>query len=151
MNILISACLLGVNTKYNGGNNKVEKLTELVKDVAFIPVCPEQLGGLPTPRHPAEIIQGNEKLSIVNNQGESVTSQFVKGAEETLKIAKLYDCKYAILKERSPSCGSSKVYDGSFQGKVRNGKGVAATLLQDNGIKVFSEENIDDFLIEITK
>ncbi|MGB7604523.1 MAG: DUF523 domain-containing protein [Lutisporaceae bacterium] len=151
MNILISACLLGVNTRYNGGNNKVEKLTDLVKDVTFIPVCPEQLGGLPTPRHPAEIIQGNEKLSIVNNQGESVTSQFVKGAEETLKIAQLYDCKYAILKERSPSCGSNKVYDGSFQGKVRDGKGVAATLLQDNGIKVFSEENINDFLTEIKK
>lgn len=151
MNVLISACLLGVNTKYNGGNNKVEKLTELVKDVTFIPVCPEQLGGLTTPRPPAEIIQGIEKLSIVNNQGENVTTQFFKGAEETLKIAQLYDCKYAILKERSPSCGSSKVYDGSFQGKVRDGKGVAATLLQDNGIKVFSEENINDFLIDITK
>lgn len=151
MNVLISACLLGVNTKYNGGSNKVEKLTELVRDFAFIPVCPEQLGGLTTPRPPAEIIQGIEKLSIINNQNENVTTQFIKGAEETLKIAQLYDCKYAILKERSPSCGSSKVYDGSFQGKLREGKGIVAALLQDNGIKVFSEENINDFLIDITK
>lgn len=151
MNVLISACLLGVNTKYSGGSNKVEKLTKLVGDFTFIPVCPEQLGGLTTPRPPAEIIQGTEKLSIVNNQNENVTAQFVKGAEETLKIAQLYDCKYAILKERSPSCGSSKVYDGSFKGKLRDGKGVAAALLQDNGIKVFSEENINDFLTDIAK
>lgn len=151
MNVLISACLLGVNTKYSGGSNKVEKLTKLIRDFTFIPVCPEQLGGLTTPRPPAEIIQGTEKLSIVNNQNENVTAQFIKGAEETLKIAQLYDCKYAILKERSPSCGSSKIYDGSFQGKLREGKGVAAALLQDNGIKVFSEENINDFLIDITK
>lgn len=151
MNVLISACLLGVNTKYSGGSNKVEKLTKLVGDFTFIPVCPEQLGGLTTPRPPAEIIQGTEKLSIVNNQNENVTAQFVKGAEETLKIAQLYDCKYAILKERSPSCGSSKVYDGSFKGKLREGKGVAVALLQDNGIKVFSEENINDFLTDIAK
>ncbi len=151
MNILISTCLLGVNTRYDGGNNKVLKLTDLIKDITFIPVCPEQLGGLPTPRPPAEIIQEYEKPSVVNNQGENVTYQFVKGAEEALKIAQLYDCKYAILKERSPSCGSSKVYDGSFQGKVRIGKGVAAALFQDNGIKVFSEENLDEFLTEITE
>lgn len=149
MNILISACLLGINTKYDGGSNKVSKLIDLIKDVTFIPICPEQLGGLSTPRPPAEIILEDEKLTVVNNQGENVTSQFVKGAKETLKTAKLYNCKYAILKERSPSCGSSKVYDGSFQGKVRHGKGVTAALLQDNGIKVYSEESINEFIIEM--
>ena len=146
MNILISACLIGVNCKYNGGNNKVEKIIEQM-DVIFIPVCPEQLGGLTTPRPPAEII---DETKIVNIEGKDVTQQFLNGAEETLKIAELYNCKYAILKERSPSCGSNQVYDGSFQGKVKNGEGMAASLLKKNGIKVYSEENFEE-LIEIVK
>ena len=147
MNILISACLIGVNCKYNGGNNKVEKIIEQIRDVIFIPVCPEQLGGLTTPRPPAEII---DETKIVNIEGKDVTQQFLNGAEETLKIAELYNCKYAILKERSPSCGSNQVYDGSFQGKVKNGEGMAASLLKKNGIKVYSEENFEE-LIEIVK
>lgn len=143
MNILISACLLGVNCKYSGGSNKADELLKHMGDAAFIPVCPEQLGGLSTPRLPAEIAENGDYIEILDNQGKNVTSQFMAGAEEVLKIAKLYDCKYAILKERSPSCGSSEVYDGSFQGRVRSGRGVTAALLEKNGIKVYSEENFD--------
>jgi uncharacterized protein YbbK (DUF523 family) len=143
MNILVSACLLGVNCKYNGANNKVDQLIENMENVTFIPVCPEQLGGLTTPRPPAEIIGENK---IINNKGLDVTKEFLIGAEETLRIAKLYQCKYAIMKERSPSCGSNQIYDGSFQGKVKAGAGKAALLLEEHGIKVFSEENYEELI-----
>lgn len=144
MNILVSACLLGVNCKYSGGSNKNEKLMEYIKAAAFIPVCPEQLGGLTTPRLPAEIIEAADKTKVVNSEGKDVTLQFETGAEETLKIAKLYDCKYAILKEKSPSCGSIHIYDGSFQGKLKEGKGITAALLEKNGIKVYNEDNFEE-------
>ena len=147
MNILISACLLGVNCKYNGSNNNVPGIIDQMKNVTLIPVCPEQLGGLTTPRPPAEL---DGEGRIINNEGIDVTKQFEFGAEETLKIAKMYNCKYAILKERSPSCGSNQIYDGSFQGKVKQGEGLTASLLKQNGIKVYSEENFEAF-IELTK
>lgn len=147
MNVLISACLLGVNCKYNGKNNEVENLIEQMENVTLIPVCPEQLGGLTTPRPPAEL---NGEASVFNNEGIDVTGQFIFGAEETLKIAKLYHCEYAILKERSPSCGSNQIYDGSFQGKVKEGEGVTAALLKQNSITVYSEENFEE-LIKILK
>ena len=143
MNILISACLLGVNCKYNGDNNNVEGLIKKMENVTLIPVCPEQLGGLTTPRPPAEI---NGEAKIFSKEGNDVTKQFYFGAEETLKIAKMANCEYAILKERSPSCGSNQVYDGSFQGKVKPGEGIAASLLKQNGIKVYSEENFEELL-----
>lgn len=146
MNVLISGCLLGVNCKYNGGNNLVDKLTELVDQINFIPVCPEQLGGLTTPRPPSEIRAEGEASKVVSNQGLDVTVQFMKGAEESLRIAKLYNCKYAILKERSPSCGSTHIYDGSFQGKVKPGMGMTAALLKQHGIQVYSEENFEELL-----
>ncbi|OGO76633.1 MAG: purine-nucleoside phosphorylase [Clostridiales bacterium GWB2_37_7] len=143
MNILVSACLLGVNCKYNGNNNKVEKLLEHMQNVTLIPICPEQLGGLTTPRPPAEYV---EEAKILNNIGIDVTKEFAIGAEETLRIAKLCNCSFAILKERSPSCGSKQIYDGSFQGKVKDGMGVTARLLEQNGIKVYSEENFEEIL-----
>lgn len=146
MNILISACLLGVNCKYNGGNNKVDQLIQKMKDVSFIPICPEQLGGLTTPRLPSEIVAIDGETKVVSKSGVDVTQQFAVGAEETLRIAQLYNCKYAILKQRSPSCGSSHIYDGSFQGKVKAGKGMAAHLLEQHGIKVYSEENFEELL-----
>lgn len=147
MNILISGCLLGINCKYNGANNEIENILQQLKDVTLIPVCPEQLGGLTTPRLPSEIIS---ETRVINKIGEDVTKQFAVGAEETLRVANLTNCKYAILKERSPSCGSNQVYDGSFQGKVIPGEGRAAALLKKNGIKVFSEENYKE-LVEILK
>lgn len=152
MNVLISACLLGVNCKYNGGNNQIKLEADSMTGITFIPACPEQLGGLTTPRLPSEIkdLDGNDvlngKAKVFNNKGEDVTMQFVKGAEETLRLAKRYNCSAAILKQRSPSCGSKQIYDGSFQGKVKAGDGVTAALLERNGIKVYSEENLDELI-----
>ena len=146
--ILVSACLLGINCKYNGDNNKNEKIEEYLKDKEFILVCPEQLGGLSTPRDPSEIINIdnddviNGNTNIISNKNLDVTKQFKKGALETLKIANLYKCKEAILKEGSPSCGSNFIYDGTFTGKKINGSGVTTTLLKQNGIKVISGKDI---------
>ena len=146
--ILVSACLLGINCKYNGDNNKNEQVEKYLKDKKFILVCPEQLGGLSTPRNPSEIInldkdnviEGN--TVVINNKNLDVTEEFKKGALETLKIAKIYGCKKAILKEGSPSCGSSFIYDGSFKGKKVNGSGVTTSLLRQNNIVVISEKDI---------
>ena len=146
--ILVSACLLGINCKYNGDNNKNEQVEKYLKDKKFILVCPEQLGGMSTPRNPSEIInldkdnviEGN--TIVVNNKNLDVTEEFKKGALETLKIAKMYGCKKAILKEGSPSCGSSFIYDGSFKGKKVNGSGVTTSLLRQNNIVVISEKDI---------
>lgn len=144
MNVLVSACLMGVNCKYSGGNNKIDSvyIEKLMNRCTLIPVCPEQLGGLKTPRNPAEIISG----SIYTNDGINVTEEYKKGAEEALKLAKLYNCKYAILKEKSPSCGKGQIYDGTFSHTVIEGDGVAAEVLIENGIEVFSENEIDKFL-----
>jgi len=146
--IMISACLAGVNCKYNGGNNATEHFIKLVKNGNAILVCPEQLGGLSTPRSPSEIIGGNGvevlkgKARVVTKEGKDVTDEFVKGAHETIKIAKLYGINKAILKARSPSCGVNAIYDGSFTSKQIEGDGVTAALLIQNGIEVLSEESI---------
>lgn len=145
--ILVSSCLLGLNCRYNGDSNIDKDLLEFLKDKEYVIACPEQLGGLPTPRKPCEIIAGDGKdvldgkCKIMNNQGEDVTIPFIKGAEETLKIAKLYNIKTAILKKRSPSCGSTNIYDGSFNGKIKKGSGVTAELLRKNNILVLDEDN----------
>lgn len=143
MNIIVSACLLGINSKYNGGNNYNEKVAKLLEQHNLIPVCPEQLGGLSTPRFPAELQPGMD--IIKNSNGEDVTMYFKKGAQEALKIALLYNCKYAILKSKSPSCGYGLIYDGTFSGRLISGEGVFARLLSENGIKVYTEE--DEFLL----
>ena len=110
------------------------------KEEVLIPVCPEQLGGLPTPREPAE--QRDEK--VITKFGKDVTQNFKKGAEQVLKIAKLFGIKKAILKQKSPSCGCGKIYDGSFSGRIIKGDGVTTTLLKRNGIKVISEEDLNN-------
>ena len=137
MNILVSACLLGVNCRYNGIPKEDGAVKALLSgvDITLIPVCPEQLGGLPTPRTPSERKGG----LVVSSVGEDRTEAFMRGAEETLRIAKLYGCEAALLKERSPSCGNKEVYDGTFTGTVIPGEGVTAELLQKNGVKVFGE------------
>ena len=146
--ILVSACLIGINCKYNGDNNKDLKVLEYLKDKEFIIVCPEQLGGMSTPRDPSEIIRLdgdaviNGETSVITNKRLDVTRKFKLGANETLKIAKLYNCTEAILKEGSPSCGSNYIYDGTFTGKKRDGIGVTTSLLKHNGIKVISEKEI---------
>lgn len=144
MRVLVSACLLGVNCRYNGipkGNEAVKELLNW-EDIIFIPVCPEQLGGLPTPRTPSE----RRGSFVVSSEGEDRTAAFAKGAEETLRIAKLYGCEAALLKARSPSCGNKEVYDGSFFGTVVPGEGVTSELLRKNGVKVFGESELTEFL-----
>ncbi|WP_026477020.1 DUF523 domain-containing protein [Alkaliphilus transvaalensis] len=145
--ILVSACLLGVNCKYSGGHNLKENLIKELENRSIVPICPEQLGGLTTPRPPAEIQGGNGQDvlagngSVSRNDGIDVTEAFIKGAEETLKIAQLLGIKEAILKANSPSCGNKRIYDGSFSGKKIAGIGVTAALLESRGIKVYSEED----------
>jgi uncharacterized protein YbbK (DUF523 family) len=136
--ILCSACLLGVNCRYDGKNKLNKKIIELAKKKILIPVCPEQLGGLPTPREPAE--QKGKK--IITKSGKDVTKYFKRGAKEILKIVKLFKIKKAILKQKSPSCGCGKIYDGTFSGKIIKGDGVLTVLLKKNGIEVMSEENL---------
>lgn len=137
--VLVSACLLGIDCKYNGKNNKNDKVIELLKDHDLIPVCPEIMGGLTTPRTPAEI----NKNEVITKDAKNVTKQYQKGAEETLKIAKLYNCKTAILKEKSPSCGCGKIYDGTFTGTLIDGDGITARLLKKHGIKITGETTLN--------
>lgn len=143
---IVSACLLGIKCRYDGESKPDDKVTELAKNETLIPVCPEQLGGLPTPRIPQEIQHGsgeevlNGKIKVKNKEGEDVTGQFILGAEETLKIVKLLNIKEAILKARSPSCGYGQTYDGTFTDTLINENGVTAALLKREGIKVVTEE-----------
>lgn len=139
MNILISGCLLGLKCRYDGKEKKLPEIEKLIELHNLIPICPEQLGGLPTPRIPAERV----KDKVINQDGVDVTKEYQLGAEEALKIAKLYNCKKAILKEKSPSCGCGKIYDGTFSRNLIVGNGVTAELLLKNGIEVFGESEID--------
>ena len=145
---LVSACLLGIKSTWDGKSKKDEKIIELSKKEILIPVCPEQLGGLPTPRIPQEI-QGcsgekvlDGKCKVKNKTGKDVTKQFIKGAKETLKIAKLFKVKEFIGKSKSPSCGCGEIYDGSFSGKLIKGDGVTTALLKRNGIRVITEKDL---------
>ena len=135
---LVSACLIGINCKYNGKNNTDKKILKLAEKETLIPVCPEQLGGLPTPRIPTEIRGGR----AINKEGLDVTDYLEKGANEVLKIARMYGISEAILKQRSPSCGCGRIYNGNFSSVVIKGDGITARLLKENGIKVISEEDI---------
>ena len=138
--ILVSACFLKEGYKYNGGANLNNKIQKLAEKYEFVLICPEVQGGLSTPRKPSEVI-GNK---VVNNIGEDVTTNFVAGANMALELAKKHNCKKAILKGRSPSCGKGMIYDGTFSGNLIKGNGVAAQLLIDNGIEVYTEEEIDN-------
>ena len=141
--ILISACLVGENTKYNGGNNLTPYLEQLLEKYELVPFCPEVEGGLPTPRIPSEIYKGR----VINKEGKDVTKQFKEGAELALNICKYLQIKVAILKDQSPSCGSKEIHDGRFSGRLIKGKGITATLLEQNGIKVYSENEIEELLM----
>lgn len=153
--ILISACLLGYKVRYDGQDCLQSHLglKKLIDSGAIVSFCPEVSGGLSTPRPPAEIANGltgedvlNKKAKVFSNQGVDVTAQFIKGAHNALEIAKKHQIKVAILKAKSPSCGSSKIYDGTFSRKLINGMGVTATLLNQHGIMVFDEDQIDEAL-----
>ena len=138
MRILVSACLLGVCCRYDGQSKACPAVLELLKDHELIPVCPEQLGGLPTPRPPAEI-QGDR---VINREGIDVTAQYKKGAEEAARLYQLLRCDCAVLKARSPSCGCGEIYDGSFSGALISGNGITAQALNRLGIRVLTEETL---------
>ncbi len=136
--IIVSACLAGMKCRYDGHQNSCDKVIELVRQGLAIPLCPEQLGGLATPRTPAEIVD----CKVITKDGEDVTAQFNKGAEESLRMANLVGCKKAILKANSPSCGSGTIYDGTYSGKLTEGFGKTAELFIKNGIEVISEKEL---------
>ena len=142
MRILVSACLMGVGCRYDGKSNQLPQLEQLMKQHTCIPVCPEILGGLPTPRVPAER-QGSK---IMTQDGQDVTQQFVQGTAEVLRLADLYHCKAALLKERSPSCGCGQIYDGTFTKTLTEGDGLTAEMLKRKGIAVYGESQIGELV-----
>lgn len=135
---LCSACLLGIKSRYDGKSKLNKKVLRLAEKETLIPICPEQMGGLPTPREQAE----KRKGKVVTKSGKDVTFNFKKGAKEVLKLAKLFGVKEAILKQTSPSCGCGKIHDGTFSGQVIKGYGLTAALLKRNKIKVITEEDL---------
>ncbi len=141
-NLLISACLLGVKCRYDGQTKPLKCLAELNDRYTLIPVCPEVLGGLPTPRVPAE----RQGTRVITQDGRDVTDNYVRGAEEALRIARMTGCTCALLKERSPSCGSGMIYDGTFSGGLCPGDGVCGALLKANGIEVIGESRVDELI-----
>ncbi|WP_157154741.1 DUF523 domain-containing protein [Brachyspira murdochii] len=142
MNILVSACLLGIKCRYDGDDNKSDIIIKLIsRGYNLIPVCPEQLGGLTTPRKPAEIINGR----VINIDNEDVTENFIKGANEVLKLSKLYSVELAILKEKSPSCGFGEIYDGTFSKILIKDNGICADLLYNNNVKIIGECKIKEY------
>lgn len=142
MRILVSACLLGSPCKYNGGDNLCPRLLELAQDHTLIPLCPEQLGGLPTPRPPAE----RKDSCVITQSGKDVTEFYQKGASEVARLARLLGAEAAVLKARSPACGCGAIYDGSFSHTQVSGNGLAAEALLSLGISVYTEENFLDLI-----
>ncbi len=132
--IIVSACLAGYRVRYDGKTVPNEEIVSLMKRGEAIPVCPEMLGGLPCPRTPSERTPDGGR--VIMRDGKDVTEAYRKGAEETLRMARLYGCTHAILKARSPSCGCGTIYDGTFSGTLKEGNGVTAELLLENGITV---------------
>lgn len=142
MRLLVSACLLGCRCRYDGASRTHPLAKRLAEHHTLTPVCPEQLGGLPTPRPPAER-RGNQ---VVTAAGADVTAQYRRGAEETLRLCRLLGCEAAVLKERSPSCGHGEIYDGTFSATLVSGDGAAAELLRADGIPVYGESKIQELL-----
>ncbi len=142
MNLLISACLMGVRCRYDGGTQKIACLDELLKRHVLIPICPEVMGGLSTPREPSEIVEGR----VMTRDGRDVTEAFQRGAEEAVRLAKLCGCSCALLKERSPSCGRGMIYDGTFSGQKREGDGLTAAALLREGVRVIGESQAGELL-----
>lgn len=140
--ILISSCLLGTCCRYDGASKAHPLAAALAERYILIPACPEQLGGLATPRPPAERREGR----VVTKTGADVTEAYRRGAEETLRLCKLLGCEAAVLKERSPSCGHGEIYDGTHSGTLTAGDGVTAALLAAHGIPVYGESQIEELL-----
>ena len=145
--ILVSACLLGAMCRYDGKSNALADMEKLKEAATLIPFCPEIYGGLPTPREPSEIRDGK----VCSKSGRNVTEQFEKGAQEALRMARQFGCIAAVLKERSPSCGSHQIYDGTFQGKRVDGQGITAALLGKDGIRLFHEAQVEECVVWLEK
>ena len=144
--VLISACLLGKNCRYNGRHSKLTELEEI--DMEWISVCPEESGGLGTPRPSAEMQENaetilNGKGKIITNKGKDVTAEFIQGAEKSLQLGLEAEVKFAVLKSKSPSCGIGKIYDGSFTKTLKTGNGIFAHLCHENDIACISSDNIN--------
>lgn len=136
--VLVSSCLLGNNCKYNGGNNRNEKILKFLADKEVIMVCPEVMGGLSIPRLKSEITSDDR---VINELKEDVTNEFLKGAKIALELAIKHDVKLAIVKEKSPSCGKNKIYNGEFNGTLIEGSGIFTRELKKLGVKVLTEED----------
>lgn len=147
MNILVSACLLGVECRYDGKGALEPRLEKLMKEHHLIPVCPEIMGGLAIPRTPAERMGDR----VITKKGEDVTDAYERGAAEVLKLGLLYGCTVAVLKERSPSCGKGRIYDGTFTRTLSEGRGVCAECLESQGIKVYGESRIGRLMEEMER
>lgn len=141
-NILISACLLGVRCRYDANSVPRVDVARLSEKYNLIPICPEIYGGLETPRTPSERVGDR----VLMKDGRDVTENFIRGAEEAYRLAILFSCRKAILKERSPSCGNGEIYDGSFSGKTTFRDGVTAEYLKARGIEVFGESELEKFI-----
>lgn len=138
---LVSSCLAGINCRYNGSNNTKQTIVQMVKEGKAIPVCPEVLAGLPTPRTCCEITTDTDRnKKVIGKDGTDHTKEFREGAMKSLEIAKSLNIKKAILQSRSPSCGYRYIYDGNFSGNIVEGNGLTADLLLQNGIEVVTEE-----------
>jgi uncharacterized protein YbbK (DUF523 family) len=150
--IVISACLAGYKTKYDGGHNEDVRLRRLVEQKKAVVVCPESSAGLPIPRVPSEIVGGdgtdvlNGKARVLSREGEDVTQEFLYGAQKTLQLVQKVGASVVIFKERSPSCGVTTIYDGSFSRSKKPGLGVTAALLSQHGITLYTEEDCEEFL-----
>ena len=140
MNILVSACLLGTPCRYNGKGVLDPQVEALMREHHLVPVCPEILGGLATPRTPAERVGDR----VRTEDGTDVTAAYERGEREALRLARLFGCQAAVLKEKSPSCGAGQIYDGTFTRKLIPGNGVCAQMLLDAGIKVYGESRAQE-------
>ena len=145
--ILISACLLGLNCRYDGSHQKLQEMDILKEKFILIPVCPEQAGGLSTPRIPCEIqcktsdiFDGKGK--VLNREGKDCTEAFIRGAREALFLTEIFRIKKALLKDGSPSCGSTRIYDGSFSGKCIPGEGITSWILKKQGVQIYNEKQV---------
>lgn len=144
--IVMSACLAGINCKYNGKNNQHPVFVSMAKSEEVVLVCPEELGGLPIPRNPSEICQGNGgdvlagRAAVINREGRDITKHFIEGAKIALEICQNEGVELAVLRRNSPSCGCGEIYNGMFSSTLRSGDGVFAALLKKNGIRVISDE-----------
>lgn len=142
MNVLVSACLMGFGCRYDGGARRLSCLDALGERHVLIPVCPEVMGGLPTPRPPSEIRDGR----VITRDGRDVTQAFLRGAQGAARLAQACGCGCALLKERSPSCGLGQVYDGTFTGTLTDGDGLCARLLVGRGLRVIGESQVEELL-----